>query len=169
MERRSKFLTFILAMIPGVGQMYLGLLRKGIQLLLMFILIEPVFDIIGLGYIGGMLKLCVWAYAFWDTFDIGRRMDKGEAIRDTDFVINKYMNKSEDGEFNFTKKVQSYNKSFWIFCGWGLILVGILAILNLRFGTNDLYGQIKSVISTYFVPALLVLAGIYMLLRNKKE
>lgn len=169
MERRSRFLTFVLALIPGVGQMYLGLVKKGIQLFLLFILIDHVLGFVGLGYIGGMLKLCVWAYAFWDTFEIARRLDRGEKVNDSDYIFNKYMDKRENEEAPFSYKGHSFNKSFWLLCGWGLIVIGILAIVNLSFGNNDIYGQIKSAISTYFIPGLLVIAGIYMLIINRKK
>jgi TM2 domain-containing membrane protein YozV len=168
MERRSKFLTFILALIPGVGQIYLGLFRKGIQLLILFILLGPVLGMIGLGFVGSTVKLLIWCYAFFDTFDIARRLDKGEKVKDSDYIINKYVDRNGNGESGSNFKGHSFDKNFWLFCGWGLIIVGILAIVNLMFGTNDLYGQIKSYISTYFIPALLVLAGVYMLLRGKR-
>lgn len=168
MERRSKLLTFITALIPGVGQLYLGLFKKGIQILVLFILINPVLRIIGLGFLSDIIKLIIWCYAFFDTFDIARRIDRGETVSDSDYVINKYMDKKENGESSFDYKGNSFNKRFWLFCGWGLILVGILAIVNLMFGTNDLYGVIKSTISIYFVPGVLVIAGCYMLLKNRK-
>jgi TM2 domain-containing membrane protein YozV len=164
MDRRNKVLTFILAFIPGVGQIYLGLFRKGIQILILYLLIGPILGMIGLGFAGSIIKLVIWCYAFFDTFDIARRLDKGEHVGDSDYVINKYMDKKEA----FNNKGYSFDKSFWLLCGWGLIVIGILAIVNLMFGNNDLYGLIKSYISTYFIPALLVVAGVYMLVRGKR-
>lgn len=164
MERRSKFLTFVLALIPGAGQIYLGLTMKGIQLFALYVLIRPALDIIGLGYIGGMLKIIIWVYAFFDTFEVARRIDRGERVGDSEFVFKKYMENND----KFDHIGRSFNKNFWLLCGWGLIAVGILAILNLTFGSNDLYGLIKSYVSTYFIPVILVIAGFYMLVKNKR-
>lgn len=168
MDRRSRFLTFITALVPGLGQMYLGLIKKGIQIFVLFILIRPVLSIIGLGYLGDILKIIIWVFAFFDTFDIARRIDKGETVGDTDFVFQKYMNDKHD---EFTKpsfQGFKFNRNMWMVCGWGLIAVGILAIMNLMFNTNDLYGLIKSYISSYFIPVLLVAGGCYLLFRNKR-
>lgn len=168
MESRNKALTFLLALIPGVGQMYLGLFKKGIQILVLSILIRPVFDIIGIGSLGGILSIIIWCYAFFDTFDIAKKLDRGEFVKDSEFVLSKYMdgNQNEDVKVGF--KGYSVNKSLWMLCGWALVIIGVLAIVNLTFGSNELYGLIKSYISTYFIPALLVVIGIYMLVRYRK-
>ena len=36
-RKRGKFMTFILSCIPGAGQMYLGLFKEGVSLMLLFI------------------------------------------------------------------------------------------------------------------------------------
>lgn len=165
MERRSKFITFIVALIPGAGQMYLGLLNKGIQLLALFVLINPLLDFIGLGFLGNMIQLVIWCYSFFDTFDIARRMDRGEQLKDTDYTINKYVDQIKNEDFP-SKEV--LNNKLGIVLGWGLVVVGILAIANRTFLNNELYGVIKSFVSMYFIPMVLIAAGVFMLIRNKK-
>lgn len=168
MEKRNGFVTFLSALIPGLGQFILGLYKRGIQLFVLWLLIKPVMAIVGLGVLGGLVKLIIWCFAFFDTFDLAKRLEKGEEIKDTEFVFQKYV----DNEYSKESKVgfngHSINKNFWIVCGWGLIGIGILAIINLTFNTNDLYGIIKSYISMYFLPIVLVGAGFYMLFRYKR-
>lgn len=46
MERRNGFLTFLTSLIPGVGYMYLGLMRKGIEAFLVFLLVPRILDLL---------------------------------------------------------------------------------------------------------------------------
>jgi hypothetical protein len=167
MEKRNNLVTFLSALIPGVGQIVLGLYKRGIQLFALWILIRPVLAIIGLGFIGGLIQLIIWCYAFFDTFDIAKRLDKGERVNDSAFIFEKYI----DNDFNKGSKIgfngHSINRNLWKICGWGLIVIGILAIINLTFNTNDLYSMIKSYISMYILPIILVGAGFFMLFRYK--
>lgn len=171
MERRSKFLTFVLALIPGAGHMYLGQINKGIQLLALFVIINPALNLVGLGFLGDIVRLILWCYAFFDTFDLARRVDRGEQIKDGDFLVfkymNSYMNNDKSGDFPLKEHFR-YNKN-WLLWGWGLIIFGVLAIFNRTFWNNEFYGLIKSFVSMYFIPILLIAAGAYMLIRNKNN
>jgi hypothetical protein len=164
MNRRPNLLTFISALIPGVGQIVLGLYKRGIQLFALYILIRPVLSVVGLGSIGSLLKIIIWCYAFFDTFDLARRMERGEHIEDTEFIFEKHLG----NEFTKGPRGFSLDKNLWMICGWGLIVVGILAIINLTFNTNDLYGIIKSYINMYFIPIVLVVVGFFMLFKYKR-
>ena len=90
MQKRSSFLTFIASLIPGLGYMYLGLIKKGIQAMVVFFLIEPLFRFIGLGGLSSIISIPLWFYLFFDTFNIARKIDRGEFVSDSDFIFSKY-------------------------------------------------------------------------------
>lgn len=183
MERRSRLFTFILALIPGAGQMYLGQMNKGIELLALFFLIDPVFSFVGLGFIGGIARLLLWCYAFFDTFDLARRVDRGERIREDDFVLfrtlNDYVKRTNTGSDNedFPPKEENMpasdradgQGSNWLLWGWGLVIIGMVAILNRTFWNNEFYGLVKSFVSMYFIPIVMIAAGGYLLIKNKNR
>jgi hypothetical protein len=52
----------------------------------------------------------------------------------------------------------------WLFIG-----MGTLAILNTALKGLEVYGLIKSYITIYFFPVILVLAGVYLLFRNNRR
>jgi hypothetical protein len=160
---RSKVLTFLSALVPGVGYMYLGLVKKGVQALVAFLLIEPIFRFIGLREIGDILQIVMWFYTFFDTFSTANKIDKGEPVSDSDFFINKYKG---NGSFSSYKSVTS-NKNIIVIAAWALIIIGCLAILNKLFYTSEVFHLIRSYINMYFLPVILVLAGVYLLLKNK--
>lgn len=160
---RSSFLTFLTAIIPGAGYMYLGLVKKGIQVLVLFLLISPVFDILGIGFLSLIVKIPFWFYTFFDTFTVANKIDRGEPVPDMDFIFNKYM---KDGS-QVTVDREKLGKNFSLIVAIGLIVVGSIAILHNFSEINPLFGLIRSFISTYFIPVLFVLGGIYLLFKNK--
>ena len=162
MQKRNNLLTFLAALVPGVGYMSLGLVKKGVQILVIFLLIGPVCKVLGLSFLGELIKIPLWFYTFFDTFNIASRMDRGEIVNDSDFIFKKY---TEPGSVSSAVKTDS--KSLWMVLAWVLIGAGVLAIINQMFNGSEVYGMIKSYISMYFIPVLLVIAGLYMLLRNK--
>lgn len=161
MERRSSFLTFLAALVPGVGYMYLGLVRKGVQFLALFLLIKPVFRMLAIGYLADIIMVPLWFYTFFDTFNTARKIDRGEMVYDTDFIFKKYT------QHNVDITSCKLSKDIWIYAAWGLIIVGVLSIVNKLFGGYEIYGLIRSYISTYFIPVLFVIAGIFLLFKTK--
>ena len=66
--RKNKFFTFVLACLPGAGQMYQGLLKRGISLMLLFWGIVAVSATLYLPFISFALPV-VWFYAFFDAMN----------------------------------------------------------------------------------------------------
>ncbi|MCY6485450.1 hypothetical protein OW763_14040 [Clostridium aestuarii] len=176
MNRRSRFLTFVTACIPGIGYMYLGLMKKGIQACVIFFLLEDILSIIGLGGIGNLIQFILWFYLFFDTYNIAHRMDNGEIVMDSDFFFEKYMsnnsnavnNSSEFDSMNFKKKqpIQLDKKNMTIIA-YIIITLGVLGIVNKFFAGSYVYYQIKEGITQYFIPVMLIIGGLFML--RKKE
>ncbi|WP_097026260.1 hypothetical protein [Clostridium peptidivorans] len=162
--RRSSLLTFLSALIPGVGYMYLGLMRKGLEALAIYLLIEPVFGIVGLG-LGGILKIIFWFYTFIDTFNLANRIDQGEIILDSSFVMDKFVNNNGTTANNF--KVSS--KKLWNVIGVLFIIVGIMAILDRTLVGLDVYYYVKSFMNKFLVPIILVSFGGYILFKGNKQ
>jgi TM2 domain-containing membrane protein YozV len=159
---RSGFLTFLTALIPGVGYMYLGLLKKGIQFLALFLLIDPVFYLLGIGFLTSIVRIPLWFYTFFDTFSLANRIDRGEPVHDVDFIFNKYM--GQGSEIIDRSKI---GKNFTLIIAVVLIGVGALAILHNLSQGSAIYGLITSYVSKYFIPVLFVLGGVFLLFKNK--
>lgn len=128
MERKNSFLTFLTALIPGVGYMYLGLMRKGVEALLIFLVLRRFFDIMSLSAIGWLLSVVLWFYCFIDTFNVAHRINMGEFVPDSDFILGKiinnfnnnndqhYYNNSNNGQFNNQNNGQNngqYNNQYY--------------------------------------------------------
>jgi len=161
--RRNTLSTFIAALIPGVGYMYLGLYKKGLEALALFLLVKPVFSIVGLGAIGSLLQFFIWIYAFLDTFKIAALIDSGRIVEDDTFILGNFYSRDIYGN---RKNIDSrYLINLFAIL---LILIGVFSIINKAFATNELYIMIKSFVRMYFIPVVMVLGGLYLLLQNKR-
>lgn len=167
MNRRNNFLTYLLALFPGIGYMYLGLVIRGVETLTIFLLIDPLFSIVGLNFITGLIKIPIWLYVFFDTINIAKHMDNGERIEDEDFILKRFNGTKIDGENNFYNSAE-VKKSIWVLIGWVLVVLGILALLIRILYIFGLYDIIRTYLQMYFMPVALILIGILILVRNKK-
>lgn len=166
MNNKNSFLTFITACIPGVGYMYHGLIKKGVQVLFLYMLIGPILSFIGLGFLSHLIKICIWFYTFFDTFAVSNKIKHGECIPDSEFILKNYVNTENSYSATPTWN-ERINKKGWITLGSFLIIIGVLSILNQIFIDNDIYKYIRSYTSQYFIPIILIVIGI-LILFNKK-
>lgn len=87
---KSKFLTFVLSFIPGCGLMYLGYMRKGLQVMLTFAA-ATFLGGFSLNYRFGGIEVLflillpiIWFYQFFDTMHSIRRMREMGISQPTD-------------------------------------------------------------------------------------
>ena len=153
MERRNSFVTFLVALLPGAGYMYFGMLRFGIEIMVLFFMVQQLFDYIGLGFISYIFCIPVWLYTFFDTYKIANKYDRGEIIQD-----KSWFSKDEIKDI-------SVSNGGWLVFAWFLIIVGILALVNKFFGTFDIFYTIKQ----YFIPVFFIIMGVYLLVKNKEK
>ena len=71
--RKSRILTFLFALWPGAGQMYLGYTKRGVSLMTGFLLLIGMSNFLNL-WIFATFTPVVWFYAFFDAWSI-RNMD----------------------------------------------------------------------------------------------
>ena len=67
--RKSRILTFLFALWPGAGQMYLGYMKRGVSLMLLFCLLMAISSFTGFGVFIFLLPI-VWFYGFFDTINL---------------------------------------------------------------------------------------------------
>lgn len=68
MRQKGKFLTFCFALFPGAGHMYLGFMKMGVSLMVLFWGIMGVAILINLGVLMFILPV-IWSYSFFDTLN----------------------------------------------------------------------------------------------------
>ena len=160
---KSSFLTFVCAMVPGAGQMYLGYLHRGLWHMSMFCFALALCSVLSLF---GLALPVLWAFAFFDTFALRNQLKQGYSPED----VNPYGLDESGSLGEFLAKRHTL-------LGWLLILIGGYAILD-RFILSYLQevltmlhlyriSRFISSLPTFIISVLLVLLGIW-LIRGRK-
>ena len=116
-NQKNRFWTFCFSLVPGAGEMYFGLYRQGISLMLAFFVLLMVPMMLGVGLLS-LLAVILWFYSFLHVHNL--RAMTPEAFGQLE---DKYI--WEDGKINFKWKAKHKN---WV--GIGLVIVGIYLLWN---------------------------------------
>ena len=79
----KKILTFLGALWPGGGYMYLGMMKKGALLMALFTALAGLTMTIGWKFLAFLLPV-IWCYCFFDTFHVAKLPEELRAIEDQD-------------------------------------------------------------------------------------
>jgi hypothetical protein len=82
--KKSKTIATLLSIFPGAGHLYLGLQRRGIQLMAAFLFSIYILDVLRLGIFLFLIPI-IWFYSLFDSLQISSKYGK-EEIEDTPIV-----------------------------------------------------------------------------------
>ncbi|MEX2414580.1 MAG: hypothetical protein WD424_00435 [Paenibacillaceae bacterium] len=87
--RKSKMLATFLSIFPGAGHMYLGLQKRGLQLMIAFLFSIYVLDVLHLSLFLFLIPI-LWFYSFFDALQQISKHARGEAndVPIVDWLIN---------------------------------------------------------------------------------
>jgi hypothetical protein len=157
----SGFLFFIFMAVPGLRHMYLGLMKRGLQFLATFFILVAFASTINiLSPLFVPLACIVWFYSAFDSYHCRKMLARGEAIPDNPIF--------EDYGYNDIKVYLSERKSA---VGTIIILLGVYMLFKevSHYAYNEGMFRIISIASNMFIPVLLIIGGIYMLSKAKKD
>ena len=119
--KKSRALAILFGLMPGAGHMYLGKMKRGMTLLILFWGILAVASFLGMGALAlGMLV--VWFYAFFDVVNLSALPpEQLEAVPDQ-FMFGLRDGTNIHNQNRFKPKTPAL--------GWGFIIVGILLLYN---------------------------------------
>lgn len=145
-EQISSGAAFVLSLFAGLGHLYIGLMQKGLLIMIIFVVSWSFADAIN----GAPLPALVIFYAAFDALRIAKRINAGEQISDID--LRSYLPSG-------VKASQGERVS--LIWGGVLLAAGLLLLLrNLGIYVID--------ISTLW-PVLLILAGLWLMSGYLKE
>lgn len=141
---KSRFWAFVLSLIPGAGYFYLGLMKRGLQTMVIF------FGTIFISAIAHMEALTAFVapvllfYSVFDTQQLLSRINRGEEVEDRDLL--------NWGGWQARRSL----------IGAGLIILGLFALLD-----NLLpYFFNPHLMRDFFPPLVIIGTGVYILYRN---
>lgn len=153
--RRSKTLAMLLSAFPGAGQMYLGMQKRGLQMMVLFIGSFYIIDVLRLSLFLFIVPV-IWFYSFFDGLQATSRYDLG-LLEDRPLLDWKGSNQN------------------WL--GLILLLLGVYYVtMSLIVPVFDRFlpeFHIRHFITTYLRPLIVSLVliggGIKLLSRNKND
>ncbi|MFV0314508.1 MAG: hypothetical protein ACK5I7_05320 [Anaerotignum sp.] len=167
MNKKNKFYTFCCSLVPGAGEMYMGLYKQGISLMVAFwLLIAVSSSIMGLEIFFAMVPV-VWFYSFFHTHNL-HNMPTEEFLR----VKDKYLIYND---FNINEAEEIFGKNRKVFSVL-LILVGVSMMLQMCMNILEpyLHGRLWDFFwilnhnaGTFVVGMVAVWAGIHFLRGSK--
>lgn len=158
-KKKNRFWTFCTACIPGAGQMYMGFMKMGLSMMLIFAVTIMVASWAQLGAVG-CIAVVEWFYSFFYVNHLASLSDA-----EFDLVKDEYM-LGLDGIPGIKSFTEKYHK--WI--AYGLILLGICFLWDtaaslLRSVLPEQYYFISTIMWRVgdYVPSVLVGCGIIYL------
>jgi len=164
-ETKNKLLTFLCACVPGAGQMYHGLLKRGLSLMVLF---WGVIFLAATTYLTVILFLLpvIWFYSFFDTVNrMNMPVDEMRTLKDDYLFFNESF-RSAAGKWEESSLFRRAFQERHLIIGWLLIILAGWILLNTLFVSwmgagfwtafmpERLYYAIRELIQT--VPALVV-------------
>lgn len=166
----NSFFFFIFLLVPGLRHMYLGLMNRGLQLLIAFFGTITIGMFLGnsIGEIVIPVAFIIWFYSAFDSFQYRKLIARGERVEDRPIF--------EDYSTDQLKNLLGRRKKI---VGVSIIILGVYMLLRQfrwyasRFGIPEtLIRTIFSVIDFGFdsiIPILLIVAGMYLLAGLRKR
>lgn len=146
-EKKSKLWAFIFSLIPGVGYLYLGLMNRGFQTMMLFFGTIFLTSFIGFEDIMALVAPVVVFYSIFDTQQLAKDINAGNPVDDKQFF--------DLQKIPFTQS--------WI--GYSLIIVGGLAILHNVIPYFPFWMRLRQLLP----PLLIMGLGVAILYRNTKK
>ncbi len=153
--KKSKVIAMLLSVFPGAGHMYLGLQRRGLQLMAAFLFSIYILDVLHLSLFLFLIPI-IWFYSFFDSMQQLSRYGK-EEFKDEPIVS------------------WLINHQKWV--GIGLVALGcfylfdqaLIPLLDRLFNEFQVYYWAKSYLQTAIVAILLIGGGLKLLLGTKRK
>lgn len=166
--KKNRFLTFCFATLFGAGQMYLGMMKKGVTIMAS---IASLFAFTTIANIDELLFIIpvIWFYAFFDAMN-GWHLSIEERKIEEEKFMNAIQSLGQKSSINGLSL--KHRRTF----GWGLVIAGTYIILN---GLLNILGEcigiwsdsyiiyrIQEQIIRFGLSVLIIYIGIQLVKRN---
>lgn len=153
----SKKTALFFSLFPGAGHMYIGLIKQGIELMVLFFFVFFISNSFNFTFFGIFIPV-IWCYSI---FDVKTKIDQGENAKDDDLPIFKSSNFSKSFLNNNTEKYIAYI----------LILMGIFSLIDnifVPFINRYLDYEVIRLVKDLIISIVLIGIGLFIIKdRNK--
>lgn len=166
-KKKNRFLTFCFSLLPGAGEMYMGFMRTGTSLMILFLLAFLIPTVLRLD-VFMVIAMVVWFYGF---FHANRLASLDDA--EFDQVQDKYLFGMEtiaDGK-DFVNRYQKWVAIVLIAAGV-LLLWNTVTDMAYRFLPEEVYFLMRTAgnyIPRILVAVVIIVIGVKMIAGRKRQ
>lgn len=151
------FWATVLSFIPGAGHMYLGIMKRGLQLMVAFFGLIAVSNVFYSADFIGLFSVIVWFYSVFDCYHIRKKLQHGEIVE-------------EDLFFNIDLKKINLTHA-----GLAAVVIGGVILLNealdqMIYMSRRFYFDpiVFRFLRNSIFPVLLITLGLFLIRKAKK-
>lgn len=161
----KKILTFLCALWPGGGYMYLGMMKKGALLMALFTALAGLTMTIGWKFLAFLLPV-IWCYCFFDTFHVAKLPEELRAMEDQD-CFDRVVAFCKDEPLKKIEGKRTFIGVLILLAALYTMIYGVL-LPFFRWGEQFYWVQLTlTVIPTAVVAVLLFMVGRYILQKEQ--
>lgn len=165
--KKNKFFTFIFSLLPGAGEMYMGFMKAGISLMLLFFAIFSLTFMLNTSVLMCFLVV-IWFYGFFHTNHLSGLNDADfEKIEDTYLFGFDVLSQGKASVEKYRKIFACILIGLGILLLWNMVMESLVSIRGLNDEIRQLIWHIESAVPQLFMGILVIVAGIKMI-KGKK-
>ena len=164
-KKKNSFFTFIFSFLPGAGEMYMGFMKRGLSLMILF------WGVIGLATttrIDALLFLIpiIMLYSFFDVHNLNTLTDEALFNIEDTYIM----------DINHLQNIESLSATKNKLFAFGLILIGGIILWNtivdgLRYiiGYNSVIYRFINMTPQLIISIILVVIGIKLIIGKREK
>ena len=169
-QTKNKFLTFVFALIPGAGQMYHGLMKRGISLMTLFV---GIIAVAVFTYISALIVFlpAIWFYSFFDTINRMHMTVEELACQKDEYLFNEQFDLKN---MKAGIKLEGLLSKRRLFLGWAVIGFSVWLIFKIFSNNYFLYSiipdkvyavilRVTDLMPSLVIPAICIAVGVKLI------
>lgn len=165
--QKKKILTFLCALWPGGGYMYLAMMKKGAIMMAFFTATAGLTLTVGWKFLGFLLPV-IWCYCFFDTFHASR-LTETQRVAEDSWFFRKTMRILREDPWNNLKERKNIVGVVLLLFALYTVVYGVL-LPFFRWGEDFFWVRLTlSVIPTAVIAVLLFMVGKHLLQKDAEE
>ena len=165
-KKKNRFLTFCFSLLPGAGEMYMGFMRMGVNLMIAFFLMIFIPSVLMLeGLI--LFAVVIWFYGFFHANHLASLSDEEFAQTDDAYLFE--MDALVGGK-DFVQKYHKWIAGGLIFAGICLLWNTVTDLMYVRFpAVYEMMRMVGNYVPRLLIAIVIIVIGIHMIKGKKKQ
>lgn len=167
-SKKSGFIRFICSLLPGAGEMYMGFMKMGVSIMILFFIMCGLAELLDSG-IFVAFSVVVWCYSFFRVHNLASMPDERLRVYHDDYLFS---DSSKYGDaFKTGSRFYKIEAAVLIFLGSLMCIKGIYRLFDSYIPAEyqNIISQVVDMLPRLIVGIMIIVLGIWMIRGKKKE